>query len=285
MNKINFLVASLLLLATTIVQAAEVVGRVGYMSGSLMAQCADGVVKVMGIKSEVLAGDILSTAKDSYAQILMNDGAKMTLRPNSNLKITEYKFNKEEPQSDNAVFSLLKGGLRAVTGLIGKRGNADAYKMQTTVATIGIRGTDYSSRLCATANCRDDDVPAKQAGKPANPPHEAGGAPLPAAPAAEAPPGLYVTVHDGQVIVAQPGRVLNLGRGDTGFATPAALIMLPAPPAFMKVDTKQIDAIDAKTSKSGGGGAAVNGPEGGLDSINNSNSPNPAVNKGGCVVQ
>ncbi len=251
MNKVNVLIATALLLIATASQAAEIVGKVGYMSGSLMAKRADGTVKIMGTKADVLEGDVLGTAQDSYAQIQMNDGSKMTLRPNSNLKIVEYQFNRQEPQSDNAIFDLIKGGLRSVTGLIGKRGNADAYKMRTSTATIGIRGTDFSTRLCATPNCQDDAAAsARLADKPlAIPTQAAGNTPPPAAPA-EAPPGLYVTVHSGQVIVAQPtGNTLNLGRGETGFANQAALIKLPAPPAFMAADTKQTNAIEAKAVK------------------------------------
>ena len=252
MNKINILIASALLLIAPLSQAAEVVGKVGYMSGSLVAKRADGTVKIMGTKADVLAGDVLGTAKNSYAQIQMNDGSKMTLRPDSNLKIVEYRFNKQEPQSDSAVFDLIRGGLRSEAGLISKRGNPDAYKMQTKVATVGIRGTDFSTRLCATPNCQDDAAASAQPeGKPqVMPPQQvAGGAPPPPA-AGASPPGLYVTVHSGQVIVAQPtGNTLNLGRGETGFANQAALIRLPAPPAFMNADTKQTNAIEAKAAK------------------------------------
>ncbi|OGS90139.1 MAG: hypothetical protein A2Z95_08590 [Gallionellales bacterium GWA2_60_18] len=146
-----------LLTAATFAQAAESVGRVGYMSGTLMAQRADGTIKVLNSKSAVLEGDMLVTSKGSYAQIKMNDGAVMTLRPSSNLKIETFRFRKEAPQSDNAVLRLLKGGFRTLTGLIGKRGDPDAYKLRAASATIGIRGTDFSSRLCATSNCRDDN--------------------------------------------------------------------------------------------------------------------------------
>ena len=251
MSKVNLLMASALLLIATVSQAAEVVGKVGYMSGTLVVQRADGTIKVVGSKSEVLAGDTLVTAKDSYAQVQMNDGMKMTLRPHSNLKIEEYRFNRQEPKSDNAIFSLLKGGLRTVTGLIGKRGDPDAYKMRTESATIGIRGTDFSTRLCATPNCQDDvAASARSMDKPQAAPLSQNGAAVtpPVAPAA-APPGLYVTVHNGQVIMAQADKVLNLGRGETGFASTAALVRLPAPPAFMNTDTKQTNAIEAKASK------------------------------------
>lgn len=230
MKKTNLLIAAMLLMIVTTAQAAEVAGKVGYMSGMLAAQRADGTIKVLGPKSEVLAGDMLITAKDSYAQVQMNDGAQMTLRPHSNLKIEAFQFRKEEPQADNAVLRLIKGGFRTVTGLIGRRGNADAYKVRTESATIGIRGTDFSSRLCATPNCQDDTTASAEN-------MDKSQAPPPTAPS-EAPPGLYVTVHDGQVILTQADRTLNLVRGETGFASEQVLSRLATTPVFMGVDTK-----------------------------------------------
>ena len=158
MNKANLLIAAVLLMFATLAQAVEeAAGRVGNMSGTLVVQRVDGTVNVVGPRSEVFAGDMLITAKDSYAQVEMNDGTKMTLRPNSNLRIEAYQFRTETPQSDSIVLRLLKGGFRTVTGLIGKRGNTDAYKLRAATATIGIRGTDFSSRLCVTKDCKDDD--------------------------------------------------------------------------------------------------------------------------------
>ncbi len=133
--------------------AAEVAGQVGYMSGVLVAQRPDGTIKVLASKSPVQEGDVLATSKNGYAQVRMNDGTQMTLRPESNLKIEAFKFNKDAPQADNAVFRLLKGGFRTVTGLIGKRGNPDAYKLRASTSTIGIRGTDFTTRLCADKDC------------------------------------------------------------------------------------------------------------------------------------
>lgn len=169
MNRSIFLPALLLICSvSTSAQAEGVAGQIGYMSGALVAQRTDGTVKVMGPKAEVFEGDVLVTAKESYAQVLMNDGTRMTLRPDSNLKIEMYQFKKESPQTDNAVFRLMKGGFRTVTGLIGKRGNPDAYKLSARGATLGIRGTDFTSRLCATQNCQDEG----EVAKPVKPPVE-----------------------------------------------------------------------------------------------------------------
>ncbi|MDD4928859.1 MAG: FecR family protein [Gallionella sp.] len=152
----GFLMAISLLLVTTTAQAAgDVAGQVGYMSGTLVAQRTDGTVSVLGTKSEVRVGDMLLTGKSGYAQILMLDGSRMTLRPDSNLRIESFHFNKEDPQSDNAVLRLIKGGFRTLTGLIGKRGSTDAYRLHAASATIGIRGTDFTSRLCEAKDCQE----------------------------------------------------------------------------------------------------------------------------------
>ena len=161
-------VTAALLLTTLTAQAVdEAAGSVRYMSGTLVAQKADGTLRVLRPKSEVRPGELLVTGEKSYAQVTMNDGTKMTLRPQSNLKIEAYQFKSEEPKADNAVFRLLKGGFRTVTGLIGKRGNPDAYSLRAAGATIGIRGTDFSSRLCATKGCADDEAVKPAAAAPA----------------------------------------------------------------------------------------------------------------------
>lgn len=158
------LCAVLLTIISTMAQAAELAGTIGNMSGALVVQRTDGTIKVLAPKAEIFAGDLLITAKDSYAQVNMNDGTQMTMRPNSNLRIEAFQFRKDDPKEDNVVLRLLKGGFRTVTGLIGKRGNADAYRLHTATATIGVRGTDFTSRLCATKDCKDDVETTKQAG-------------------------------------------------------------------------------------------------------------------------
>jgi hypothetical protein len=76
----------------------------------------------------------------------------MTLRPNTQMKIEDYRFRDDRPQDDNSFFRLIKGGLRTVTGLIGKRGNLDAYRIGTSTATIGIRGSSGDTLDC-TQGC------------------------------------------------------------------------------------------------------------------------------------
>jgi len=120
---------------------AQGAGTVTHLSGTLSVQRADGSVRILSQKSEVNRGDLLTTQRDSYAQINMTDGSSMTMRPDTQLRIEQYNFVQDKPQEDNSFLRVLKGGLRTVTGLVGKRGNQDAYKIGTNTATIGIRGS------------------------------------------------------------------------------------------------------------------------------------------------
>jgi hypothetical protein len=140
-------IQTLVLLAATLfsIEAMAVVATVANLSGTLSVQKPDGTVKILSQKSELDAGDLVSTEKDSYARLKFTDGGEVTLRPNSKMKIDEYGFNEQAQEKDSFVFSLVKGGLRTITGLVGKRGNRDAYRLNTANATIGIRGTHYGA--------------------------------------------------------------------------------------------------------------------------------------------
>lgn len=98
--------------------------------------------------SELNVGDVVATEKDSNALLVFGDGSQVALRPQTRFVIRQYHFEQDKPGEDGMVVGLLKGGVRTLSGLIGKRGNQNAYQMQGGTATIGIRGTDFTARLC-----------------------------------------------------------------------------------------------------------------------------------------
>ena len=100
-------------------------------------------------------GDLISTGVSSNAQVRMIDGAVIALRAQSEFRIDEYKFNGKEDGTEKATMSLLKGGVRAVTGVIGHQ-NQDNLKVNAVVATIGIRGTGFNLNYCV-GNCQNID--------------------------------------------------------------------------------------------------------------------------------
>jgi hypothetical protein len=136
---------SLALLSTSVLAAAA--GTVTHLSGTLSVQRPDGSVRILSQKSEVNQGDVLTTQRESYAQINFADGSSLTMRPETQLKIETFNFVQDRPQEDSSFMRLVKGGLRTVTGLVGKRGNQDAYKIGTNTATIGIRGSSGQTEV------------------------------------------------------------------------------------------------------------------------------------------
>ncbi len=118
------------------------------VEGTAYVTRTDGRQGILARGSALQVGDVLSTTRNSTVRLRFTDGGETALRPDSRVVVQAYSYLSEAPESDSLVISLLKGGLRAITGSIGKRGNVDAYKLNIKVATIGIRGTDYTARLC-----------------------------------------------------------------------------------------------------------------------------------------
>lgn len=128
-------------------------GTIQQLSGTISVQKPDGAIRVLSRQSRVAKGDTLNTERDSYAQVKFTDGAVVTLKPNTRIRIEDYAFDEKEPARDNSALALVKGGLRMITGFIGKRGNQDAFKLGTATATIGIRGTTFNVDDCVTTPC------------------------------------------------------------------------------------------------------------------------------------
>lgn len=123
------------------------VGTVTHLSGVLVARRADGRTRLLSVKSPVSEGETLSTEQGTYARVKFQDDAEVVLRPSSQLKIDAYQYQNARPERDNVLLNLLKGGMRSVTGLLGRR-SRDKVRFGTATATIGIRGTHFGMLLC-----------------------------------------------------------------------------------------------------------------------------------------
>ncbi|NNC97979.1 MAG: FecR domain-containing protein [Gammaproteobacteria bacterium] len=169
-------------------------------------------------------GDTVLTGVNGRAQLRMEDGAIFDLKPNSEFVIDEYNFDaasasvsSSSANKNKSFFRLMRGGFRSISGLIGKR-NKKNYKVVTPVATIGIRGTDYTAILC-DGNCG-----------------ELGNG------------GIYLSVASGGVVLSNSAGTLDIDPGQAGFAANAntAPVLTSA-----SVDTASSDeAGDAQLGKS-----------------------------------
>ncbi len=115
-------------------------GLVQFATGEVSLRRGDatsGVAK----GAEVDAGDVLLTGSAGRAQIRFSDGGLVALYPDSQFTVTRYSDSGDVAQDSFAV-TLLRGSMRAITGLIGKR-NPGSYKVITPTAVVGIRGSAF----------------------------------------------------------------------------------------------------------------------------------------------
>jgi hypothetical protein len=129
------------------------VGMIKVVTGLVNLQTADGKNKFAGAGTKLNVGDIINTQAKSTTVLEFVDTTQVALRPNTRFVVENYEYQPEQPIADKAEFKLVKGGLRTLTGLIGKRGSADAFSLKSETATIGIRGTDFTARLCKGNEC------------------------------------------------------------------------------------------------------------------------------------
>ncbi|MCP3669058.1 MAG: hypothetical protein GY814_01195 [Gammaproteobacteria bacterium] len=120
-------------------------GRVTFVSGTPKAINKSGSQRPLEKGQAIFSGDTIDTKK-SLLQVKFTDGTFMSFNPNSRFQIEEYRFNGKQDGTEKSSYKLLKGGLRTVTGLIGKK-NRKAYRLRASVATIGIRGTKFYLEL------------------------------------------------------------------------------------------------------------------------------------------
>jgi hypothetical protein len=226
------LVATMLLMAAPTF-AAEPAGRVLTTKGTVTAIDRDDFDRPLSRNDVVYPGETLRTGENGRIQVRFRDDALVDLKPDTEFEIERYQEASEE-SGGSAVMNLLKGALRTITGAIGNNED-DEYAVDTPVATIGIRGTDYSLEFC-DATCAGD----------------------------RRPPGLYGRVDDGSII-AQTGAGSNpFSTGDYFFipegGTPQRII---APPEGVLLDEdSQEDGGESATQDplTGGSTADGNGP-------------------------
>ncbi len=155
MTASRFVAAVLLGLAAQVCVAADV-GDVIVVQGLTTAQRPGDNPRFLTKGDRLAEGEVISTSSRGFAIIGFKDGTRMTLRPGTIFTVEKFSHDAGE---ESAFMRLFKGGLRAITGLIGKR-NPNGVQINTATATIGIRGTDFDARICGP-ECREEARRAK----------------------------------------------------------------------------------------------------------------------------
>jgi len=208
LSSLTLIISLLLIFIPTSVLAYA--GKALYVIGKVMVVSDSGDENRVKRTDEFYLGDTVVTNNRSQIQIRMSDGTLLAVRPNSQFRIDDYQHEKNV-QTDKSHYRLIKGAFRSITGSIGKKNKA-SYMVSTPVGTIGIRGTDFSARLC-DSDCGD------------------------------ANDGLYVGVMEGGITLYNDGGELDISPGDFGFiqdqsVEPSQLEGSPGDLLFAHTDTE-----------------------------------------------
>ena len=233
--------------AAASVAGPESAGSVALAQGGVMDQATDGTSRQLKDGDTVYPGDAFTLGDDSYLDLDLEDGGRILLRPDTSFQIQEYHFDPdahpaagEQPllatsqqKPESAFFKLVKGGLRAVDGLIG-HSEPQNFHVETPVATIGVRGTAFDVRYCGD-DCKDET--------------DASGAPQ---------NGLYTAVSDGSIGVKNDSGEAVTKAGEYSYvasrhvavqhlaAAPHALRHMALPPKLKARADKTREQIQAK---------------------------------------
>ena len=131
------------MLTTTSPLLAGAAATVEFVWGMAYAVSISGEKRELEKGSDIDVGDTVISETAAHVQLRFTDGGFVSLAPQSEFRVNAYSYSGKADGSERIAMELIKGGLRTISGLIGKAIQS-AYEMKTKVATIGIRGTEYT---------------------------------------------------------------------------------------------------------------------------------------------
>ena len=125
------------------------VAKVVWVKGVFQAFTLGAQSRILSTGSPIYLHDTLVTGYNASAQIVFTDNTLMTFRPASNFYVHQYAYEPKVTTKKTVgryVMRLVTGGFRTITGLIAKN-EPSHYQVNTPVAVIGVRGTDYEVNM------------------------------------------------------------------------------------------------------------------------------------------
>jgi hypothetical protein len=255
--------------ANTVQASAKLVST----QGEIMAVDGAGQRRRLVDGAAIYPGETVETGASAKGVLAFRDDSRLTLGATTRFRVDSFVFDDKAPAEGRFLVSLLRGSVRAITGLIGKANNRNVG-FTTATATIGIRGTGLDLECSDTCNfftwLGTIEVTPTGPGNPQNAMQvlnagqglfvSASGIRALAAPTLENLPrpdsvpvdtkqlfssaalapeeeGLFVVVRDGHIEVTTNSETLHLGKGETGFASDAGRTVRPLlTPLFLEFD-------------------------------------------------
>lgn len=113
------------------------------VTGNVQAQRGSAPPRTLRVGDEVVQGDTVSTGPNSALVLRFEDGQIAALTANSRMTVTAYQYDAQRPRESSVLLSLINGGMRAITGFIG-RAAPERVTYRAATVTIGVRGTDVT---------------------------------------------------------------------------------------------------------------------------------------------
>ena len=129
----------------------KVIAQISQLKGSGWLMHSDETQDPLVVGQTVKQGDSIRTDLNSQVMVEFVDQASLTVKESSQVNIEDYQWD-EQSHSGRSIIDFLQGAFRTVSGLIGKN-DPKNYAVKTPVATIGVRGTDFGARYCASSSC------------------------------------------------------------------------------------------------------------------------------------
>lgn len=132
---------SLALVSTVQAQPPEV-GHVSLQIGQAWVVRGDGVREPLHRGAAVFVGDRVETAANGHVHMRFVDNAAISVRPDSVLRIQTYTYDAQRPQVNEIRLLVEKGTSRSISGAATDV-DKTRFRLNTPIAAIGIRGTDF----------------------------------------------------------------------------------------------------------------------------------------------
>ncbi|MCC5854160.1 MAG: FecR domain-containing protein [Idiomarina sp.] len=249
----NLKLLSWALVATTLVSTSVIAeeeentaGQILFVHGTVEL-VRDNIPAAATRGARLIPQDVVATRAASSAQIRFVDNSLVAIRPNSTFLIESYNFDELNPDASEQRTQLVRGSLRAVTGAIG-RARPEQVEFQTPVATMGIRGT-----VLAIVH-----VPPGQSADFNN-----------------LPPGTYMQVEDGFVLLTNNTGSILVGAGETFYVEDEDTPPVPAPEDALDYMNQQNEEEEEEDEEGSDNGVVATSED--EDDDDSSDNGQPAV--------
>lgn len=123
-------------------QASNSVGEATFVIGSPQVRSSEGDVRQLRKGDALKVGDQIETGNGSHVHLRFMDGGLVSVRPGSRLTVERYDYDAANPVASAIKFRLDGGVMRSISGK-GAEAAKDRFRLNTPVAAIGVRGTDF----------------------------------------------------------------------------------------------------------------------------------------------